>query len=115
MKRELRYFLVNGFFAYSIYAGMYLKQEGFLNVALFYAWFAIIMSFFLLNYKVIEKAAAQILSFPIPKWFDMSFDTCIMTAFIYFGYVSLPIMYFIHICICQHAIVKAKELQTKDD
>ena len=89
---------------------MYLKQEGFLNIALFYAWFAIIFSFFVYNKKTMEAAADNVVLSPIPTWLDILFDVCVMISFVYFGYIFLPIMYFIHICNGQHARQEAQKI-----
>lgn len=94
--KTLRYFLINGFFAYSIYAGLVLKQGGFLNIALFMGWFTSVSSFALLNKEVKQKAKKDLLNQTVPTYFDVTFDLCVSASFVYFGYIWLPIFYVIH-------------------
>ncbi len=115
MKRELRYLGMNGLFAYSIYAGMYLKQDGFLNIALFMAWGSIILSFSMWIDKVIEGVKEKLANPVIPIWFDAVFDFTVTFAFIYNGYIFLPIMYLFHMANAVYGRNKAKEMLKKSN
>lgn len=113
MKRELRYILINCFFAYSVYAGLFLDKNGFLNIALFMAWGTIIISFSLWINKVVDGAKEKLAYPAVPIWFDAIFDFSITFAFIYNGYIFLPIMYLFHMANAAYGRETAKKMINK--
>jgi hypothetical protein len=105
--RWLRYFAINGLFVTCIYFGLFMGVEGAANVALFMGWVTGIMGTILMlaiavdsrpsaEGDLIESLSRQDPS-PIPFWFDLMFDLCVVFAFVWTGHYILTFFYVISI------------------
>lgn len=113
MKRIVSYFLLNGIFAYSIYAGFFRTEmiNGFANIALFIGWVTAVSSFLFLSDEIIKssKDLAEILTTsPILNWFNIAFDISVVAAFVWVDHPFLAKFYFLHILNIQTGRIKAK-------
>ena len=81
--RVAYWLIINGAFAGLLYAGFILGSEGAENVALFFAWLNIILSFFMLSDDV--AAAAIKRGRTVHKWVDVTCDTGFLIVLIWFG------------------------------
>ena len=111
LKRLTSYFLINSVFAVSVYYGMYLENEGALNIALFIGWgFCAISSLYLLR-DVIEACSETLVIHrsQIFDLYDTLFDLCIILAMAYKGYFWLSGFYFWHVIILINAREKAQK------
>jgi len=111
--KTLRYFLLNGIFAVSIYYGLWEKIDGYLNVALFIGWFTAATSIFFLRKSFIESIADKLINPTVPNWFDISFDIGVVFSFIYNSYFWLGGAYLFHIIVLSGARQMAKEIVGK--
>lgn len=97
MNRYVRWGILNGIFAVSIYYGFFEGVSGAENIALFMGWFTGVVGTiaFLSEYvrketiKSLLEKEAKMVPYPI----DLTFDLVVIGVFIWTGMVWLPIMY----------------------
>lgn len=100
MIKPLRWGLINAAFFACLWFGLNGYSEGAYNVAMFAVWFTIIVSFALLEPKVIDSSKND---FSVPQWLDVCFDLCCMTLLVFHGYIFTGAMYAVHIAIINNA------------
>lgn len=108
----VRYFVVNGVFAASIYYGMFAELfdgvniAGAENLALFMAWVTGILGSVVAIAFAVEKSkgtqeyseiVARSDPSPIPFWFDLLFDMCVCAALVWTGHYILVLFYIVSI------------------
>ena len=99
--KQLRWLLITVVFTGCMYYGLHLNVQGALNVALTIAGVVIVVSF-LLTHTGIAQAAIGVMiegdvELSVPPWFDIIVDIGITLAFIWYGYIVVGVLYFIHI------------------
>lgn len=94
----MRYFAINGIFAYCVYAGFYLGMEGPQNIAKFMIWLMFLVSVLMCAPQVIEifVKAEKPLERAMPKEIDWVFDALIVIALVYFGAFVYGSIYLLH-------------------
>ncbi len=105
--RLLTYCLFHGVFIACLYYGHFKGIEGAENVALFIAWFTIIVSWFTLSEDGIDAVRKNP---PImPSAIDVPLDIMVVGVFIWAGALITGAFYTLHIFIVLLARDKAKE------
>ena len=96
----IKWFFWNGLFALAMYLGFYENIEGAKNVTVFWAWLISICSLVLFSNKVAkitiennEKKGKKFISRPL----SISFSLIIISVFVWFNYIVLPIFLFLQI------------------
>ncbi len=114
MKRTIRYFLVNGIFASSIYFGMYKEgYEGAINIAVFYGYLISIVRLFYNRDDFLKENSTKLLYGPVPLWLDQSLNLIILLSFLYKGYFLLSSFYLAGIISYLIARDSAKNIQAE--
>lgn len=96
----LKYLAINGVFTASLYFGFIEEIGGALNLAYFMAWWAIIVSF--CAYSDDAKELMQETGRPVPEWFDVVFDLCVVAVLVWYGAIATGLFYAIHIINLEH-------------
>jgi len=100
MKKTLRilYWLIySGLFMAMLFFGYEREINGLRNLALFCAWFHILISPFLWVKDICLKA--KFLKINSLKWMNLVFDIIIVGIFIWYGAIVTGIFYFFHMLI----------------
>ena len=105
--RWIRYLILNGIFATSIYYGLFHGHEGAANLALFMAWVTAFFGVLILVALAInegKRTPGDYIEFvsrqdpsPIPFEVDAIFDIGVCIAFIWTGYHVLTLFYILSI------------------
>jgi len=94
-------------FGASIYMGLIRGHEGAYNVAMFFAWFSIVCSFFLFSDDLLEKMKRS--RRVMPSWLHVSIDITVIGVFVWYGAVITGAFYLLHTLITEAAWSKALE------
>lgn len=112
-KAYLKWFLVNGLFASLFFYGNIYENENIINIPIFFAWLASILSLFLLSDDGFELYSTKFKNGKkfVHKKVDFSFDMLMLFSFIYYGYFFLSVFYFIHAAILYTTKTRFEEEQ----
>lgn len=95
----LRWLLANGVFSACIYFGFIEGVDGAKNIALFLAWMTSIVSLFFYSDAVMKEIFKKQGAL-VNRTLDVIFDCCVLSVFLWYGYIVLSIFYFIQIISC---------------
>lgn len=91
-----RWLLMNGLFLMSIYFGFVEEVEGAKNIALFIAWATSIIG--LSSYSdIVIKEIFKKQSRLVNRTLYVSFCSCVLFVFLWYGHIVLSIFYLLHI------------------
>jgi len=97
MKKFLKYIIINGLFATSVYYGYFENVLGAERIAVFVVWFTFFLSLFFFTGTVQKRMKEKGRS--APEWIDVPFNLMILSVFVWFGSWVTGTAYFIHILI----------------
>jgi len=95
----IRYFVINGVFAASLFYGLVYHIEGALNIGIFMAWlfgtFGTILLLGMIAFPeiIVNEVVKKNKPFSVPEWFDQTFDTIITVILVWHGYYTLSAFY----------------------
>ena len=94
----IRYSIVNGIFAYCVYAGFYLGIEGPQNIAKFMIWLMFLVALMMCIPQVVEifVKSEKPIERSMPKEIDWVYDAVVVVALIYLGAFLYGSIYLIH-------------------
>ena len=94
----IRYSIVNGIFAYCVYAGFYLGIEGPQNIAKFMIWLMFLVALMMCIPQVVEifVKSEKPIERSMPKEIDWVYDAVVVIALIYVGSFFYGSIYLIH-------------------
>jgi len=99
MKRKINYIVTNSVFVAALYFGIYKGIDGAENIALFMAWFAIVISFFTFHDDLAKSMQEKGPS--VPRYVDIGFDIIVASYLLWFDYTLTGSLYVVHtILIC---------------
>ena len=94
----IRYSIINGIFAYCVYAGFYLGIEGPQNIAKFMIWLMFLVALMMCIPQVVEifVKSEKPIERSMPKEIDWVYDAVVVVALIYLGAFLYGSIYLIH-------------------
>ena len=104
----LKWALINCLFLTAVYMGFIEENNGAYNVAMFFAWFSVCVSFLLLNDAVIKAMSESTRS--APAWANVSFDLIIISIIAYSGSFITAGFFILHTLLTEAAWSKASDL-----
>lgn len=110
-KAYLKWFIINGLmFSLFLYGNIY-DNENIINIPIFFAWIASILSWFMVSDENVSK---RIDSYNNGKKFvnkniNFIFDMFFLFSILYYGYIGLSIFYFIYSIIIYSFKTKVEE------
>lgn len=93
--RKIRWAVINGAVLFCLLFGLANGHNGLANIAFFWSWFVIVVSFLTLSDKVRESAKVN--PYSVPQWIDVSFDVIVSCTFAYYGHFVTAAFYVFHI------------------
>lgn len=98
----VRYIIINGIFAVSLYYGFFEGVNGAKNVALFFGWVSGIFGTFIFAGLAIDsgkfsKELAKSVQPAVPFVIDLIFDMGVLCIFVWFGHYILGMFYLVQI------------------
>lgn len=108
--RALRWAFFNGLFAAALFYGFERGIDGARNVALFWAWFAIVASMFAMSDTVSQPLREK--GPPVPVWIDGVFDAAVISFLAWHGALWTAGFYLMHTLILHAAYAPKKTKAT---
>lgn len=105
MKRAARWVVTNAAFAWLLWMWLADGIQGAHHLAVFYIWFAFIVSFAAWSEGV--RVEMQKKGAPVPLWLDWFVDAAMACALVWAGHWALGAMYLMHALNCQYLFQKA--------
>jgi len=105
--RQIRWLLINAIFAGTIYMGFVENHQGAYNIAMFFTWLTIVISFFMLSDPVMEKLKENGRS--MPAWINVTCDVGVTIALVWFGAWITGAFYLLSVVIQEGAWQKAAD------
>ena len=109
LRSILLWIVCNGLFVTALIYGYVYEIHGAKNIALFMAWFTIVLSPFVLIEDV-YKTLPNI----VPRWLNISYDVCVIAFMIWHGAIATAIFYIVHTFMVVVAYEKRKLFLEKE-